>query len=124
MQVISFYNTKLRTLCNAPDRSWLSALLNLSYVVDIYVLPFINVTALFAFLFLIASADSMGDAFAWFLAISLLNVMTAIFYILSQGDEFSLLATVGALDLYQCLLINSAWFVAIVDQLRKSDMKW
>ena len=66
----------------------------------------------------------MGDAFAWFLAISLLNVMTAIFYILSQGDEFSLLATVGALDLYQCLLINSAWFVAIVDQLRKSDMKW
>jgi hypothetical protein len=29
-----------------------------------------------------------GYAFAWFLAISLLNFMTATFYILSQGDEF------------------------------------
>jgi hypothetical protein len=65
-----------------------------------------------------------GYAFAWFLAISLLNFMTATFYILSQGDEFPLLATVVALDLYQCLLINSAWVAAIADQLRKSNMRW
>jgi poly-beta-1,6-N-acetyl-D-glucosamine synthase len=125
MQVINIYNTKLRARCNAADRNKLNAILKWSYLVDIYVLPLINFTALFACLFMIASEDVLGGrAFAWFLAISLLNVMTATFYILSQGDEFSLLATVVALDLYQCLLINSVWVAAVADQLRKSDMRW
>jgi poly-beta-1,6-N-acetyl-D-glucosamine synthase len=125
MQVIDIYYTKLRTRCNAVDRSKFDAILIGSYLVDIYVFPLINFTALFACLFMIASEDFLGNhAFAWFLAISLLNVMTATFYILSQGDEFPLLATVVALDLYQCLLINSAWVAAVTDHLRKSDMRW
>jgi len=124
MQVINIYNTKLRARCNAADRNKLDAILKWSYLVDIYVLPLINFTALFACLFMIASEDFLGHAFAWYLAISLLNVMTATFYILSQGDEFPLLATVLTLDLYQCLLINSAWVAAVADQLRKSNMRW
>jgi len=125
MQVINIYNTKLRVRCNAADRNKLDAILIGSYFVDLYVLPLINFAALFACLFMIANEDSMGShAFAWFLAMSLLNVMTATFYVLSQGDEFPLLAVVLALDLYQCLLINSAWVAAVADQLRKSDMKW
>jgi poly-beta-1,6-N-acetyl-D-glucosamine synthase len=125
MQVINFYNSKLRARCNAADRNKLEAILKWSYLVDIYVLPLINFASLSACLFIIASENFMGShAFAWFLALSLLNVMTATFYILSQGDEFPLLATVVALDLYQCLLINSAWVAAVADQLRKSDMRW
>jgi cellulose synthase/poly-beta-1,6-N-acetylglucosamine synthase-like glycosyltransferase len=125
MQVINIYNTKLRALCNAADRNKLVAILKWSYLVDIYVLPLINFSALFACLFMIGSEGFLGGyAFVWFLAISLLNVMTATFYILSQGDEFPLLATVVALDLYQCLLINSVWVAAVADQLRKSDMRW
>jgi hypothetical protein len=125
MQVINFYNSKLRARCNAADRNKLEAILKWSYLVDIYVLPLINFASLSACLFIIASENFMGShALAWFLALSLLNVMTATFYILSQGDEFPLLATVVALDLYQCLLINSAWVAAVADQLRKSDMRW
>ena len=125
MQVINIYNTRLRVRCNAADRNKLDAILIGSYLVDIYVLPLINFMALFACLFMIASEDFLGShAFAWFLAISLLNVMTATFYILSQGDEFPLLATVVALNLYQSLLINSAWVAAVADQLRKSEMRW
>jgi hypothetical protein len=119
------WHTKLRARCNSTDRNKLDAILKWSYVVDVYVLPLMNFTALFACLFMIASEGFLaGYAFAWFLAISLLNFMTATFYILSQGDEFPLLATVVALDLYQCLLINSVWVAAVADELRKSEMRW
>jgi poly-beta-1,6-N-acetyl-D-glucosamine synthase len=125
MQVVNIYHTKLRARCNSTDRNKLDAILKWSYVVDVYVLPLMNFTALFACLFMIASEGFLaGYAFAWFLAISLLNFMTATFYILSQGDEFPLLATVVALDLYQCLLINSVWVAAVADELRKSEMRW
>ncbi len=125
MQVLNVYNTKLRARCNAANRNRLDAILTWSYVVDLYVMPLMNITALFASLFIIASEDFLrGPAFAWYLAIFLLNVMTVTFYILSQGDEFPLLATVVALDLYQCLMINSVWVAAVVDQLRKSNMRW
>jgi poly-beta-1,6-N-acetyl-D-glucosamine synthase len=124
MQVISMYKTKLRALCNAGNRKKLDLIINW-FLFDIYVLPLINFAVLFACLFMIASEGFLGGhAFAWFLAIFLLNVMTATFYILSQGDEFPLLTSVVALDLYQCLLINSAWVAAVADQLRKSDMTW
>jgi biofilm PGA synthesis N-glycosyltransferase PgaC len=125
MQVINIYKTKLRALCDAGNHKKLDLIINWSYLVDIYVLPLINFAVLFACLFMIAGEGFLGGhAFAWFLAILLLNVMIATFYILSQGDEFPLLMTVVALDLYQCLLINSAWVVAVADQLRKSDMRW
>jgi poly-beta-1,6-N-acetyl-D-glucosamine synthase len=124
MQVLNIYYTKLRARWNAADRNKIDPILKWSYVVDIYVMPLINFTALFMCLFMIATDRIGGQAFAWFLAISLLNVMTATFYILSQGDEFSLLATVVALDLYQCLLINSVWVVSVADHLRKSKMRW
>jgi poly-beta-1,6-N-acetyl-D-glucosamine synthase len=125
IQVIGIYKTKLRTLCNAANRKKLDALLHWSYLVDICILPLINFAVLFACLFTIASEGFLGGhAFAWFLAISMLNVMTATFYILSQGDELPLLTTAVALDLYQCLVINSAWVAAVADQLRKADMTW
>jgi len=124
MQVINVYNTRLRPLCSAADRTKLDANLIWSYIAEIYVTPLINFGVLFTCLFLIASGGSFGHAFAWYLAIVLLNLMTTTFYILSQGDELPLLANVIAVDLYQSLLINSAWVAAIADQLRKSRMRW
>lgn len=125
MQVINIYHTKLHARSKSADRSKLLTILSWSYLIDIYILPLINFTAFFACLFMIVSEDSLGShAFAWFLAFVLLNLMTATFYILSQGDELSLLTTVVALDLYQCLLINSVWVAAVTDEVRKSDMRW
>jgi poly-beta-1,6-N-acetyl-D-glucosamine synthase len=125
MQVVNIYKTRLRALCNATNRTKLDIILYWSYFFDIYALPLINFAVLFACLYIIATEGFLGGhALAWFLALTLLNVMTATFYILSQGDEFPLLTTIVALDLYQCLLINSAWVAAVADQLRKSDMRW
>ena len=125
MQVINIYHSKLRARCNAADRKKFDAILTWTYLVDLYILPLINSAALFTSIFMIVSEDSLGShAFTWYLAFALLNLMTSTFYILSQGDEFPLLATVAALDLYQCLLINSVWVAALADQLRKSDMRW
>jgi cellulose synthase/poly-beta-1,6-N-acetylglucosamine synthase-like glycosyltransferase len=124
MQVLDIYKSDLRALSSGPTRRKLDAVLNGLYLVDIYLLPLVSFVVLLGFLVTIANADHLGDVVAWVIAIWLLNLMSSTYYILSQGDDLSLLTAVPALDLYQCLLINSAWIVAAVDQLRKSRMQW
>jgi cellulose synthase/poly-beta-1,6-N-acetylglucosamine synthase-like glycosyltransferase len=124
MQVLDIYRTKLRALSSASTRKRLDAILNGLYVVDIYLLPLISFLVLIGFLITIAGAEQLGTVLLWVMSIWLLNLMSATYYILSQEDDLSLLMVVPALDLYQWLLINSAWMVAAVDQLRKSKMRW
>jgi len=125
MQIINIYNKKLRALCDAPNRNKLDAILNCTYTFDIYISPLINFATVCACLFMVGSEYFVAsDMLAWFLAIYLLNVMTATVCILSQGDEFDLLTKVVLLVPYQILLINSIWVAAAFDHLRKSQMRW
>jgi hypothetical protein len=50
--------------------------------------------------------------------------MTATIYVLEQDDEIELLPFVPFLDLYQSFLVNSAWIVAAIDEVRGTRMKW
>jgi hypothetical protein len=50
--------------------------------------------------------------------------MTALLYVLLQDDDPSILMMVPFLDIYQALLVNCAWVIAGIDELRRSRMNW
>lgn len=39
-------------------------------------------------------------------------------------DEFSLLPYAVVMDVYQSLLVNSAWVIALFDEIRGTKMRW
>jgi len=53
-----------------------------------------------------------------------MNLMTGFIYFSVQKDEIVLLPLVVFVDFYQALLVNSAWFISTLDELRGSRMKW
>jgi hypothetical protein len=94
------------------------------YPLDIFLIPLLN----FMFWGSIAASAVAGLALdhvvVWIGSVCLLNMMTTMVYILEQDDEIGLLAYVPILDVYQSLLVNSAWVIAAIDELRGTRMKW
>ena len=94
------------------------------YTVDIYLIPILN----FFFWLALAGCAAMGlnltGIAQWIGAVSLLNVMTALLYVLLQDDDPAILTVVPFLDIYQALLVNCAWVIAGIDELRRSRMSW
>jgi cellulose synthase/poly-beta-1,6-N-acetylglucosamine synthase-like glycosyltransferase len=126
-QVLRVYARDLRPRNRALPSAQLPTLhhiMMLLYTVDVYVVPILN----FFFWFALAGCAAMGlnlsGIAAWIGAVSLLNVTTALLYILLQDDDISILAVVPLLDIYQALLVNSAWFIGGIDELRQSRMSW
>jgi hypothetical protein len=60
----------------------------------------------------------------WVAAVTLLNIMTATVYVLLQDDDPRILAMIPLLDAYQALLVNVAWVIAAIDEMRGARMKW
>ena len=94
------------------------------YTVDVYLVPILN----FFFWLALAGCAAMGlnltGIAQWIGAVSLLNVMTALLYVLLQDDDPAILTMVPFLDIYQALLVNCAWVIAAIDELRRSRMSW
>ena len=97
---------------------------NASYTVDMYILPVVNI----GFWGVIAIGGFVGvdisGILMWLLAVTLLNFMTGIIFILAQEDDLALLPYSLLMDLYLCVLVNSAWAIAAVDEARGTRMKW
>jgi cellulose synthase/poly-beta-1,6-N-acetylglucosamine synthase-like glycosyltransferase len=97
---------------------------NACYTVDMYILPVVNI----AFWGVIAVGGFLGvdlsGVLMWLLAVSLLNFMTGIIFILVQDDDLALLPYSSLMDLYLCILVNSAWAIAAFDEARGTRMKW
>ncbi|QRM34283.1 hypothetical protein [Microvirga sp. VF16] len=91
---------------------------------DIYLVPILNFYFWLAIGYSVVSGFAMDFVIAWIGSVGLLNVMTAMIYILEQDDEISLIPLIPALDIYQSLLINSAWVIAAVDEMRGTGMRW
>ena len=72
----------------------------------------------------VAAGFAMDFVIAWICSVSPLNIMTAMIYNLAQDDELALIPLIPILDIYQSLLVNSAWVVAAVDEARGTGMRW
>jgi len=122
-QVYAIYWRQLRHLKKEKIR-YLPTIMALFYPLDIYLVPILNALFWGSIALSAATGASLDDVVTWIGSVSLLNVMTATIYILEQDDEIELLPFVPFLDLYQSFLVNSAWVVAAIDELRGTRMKW
>jgi len=122
-QVFSVYMRQMRTTARSKNPNLDRAML-LLYPIDIFLAPIINMR----FWMLLGASAATGRALepfiSWIAAMVVLNMMTTCFYMLAHDDEFELLPTVLVLDLYQSLLVNSAWIIAAFDELRGTQMRW
>ncbi len=122
-QVYAIYWRQLRHLKKEKIR-YLPTIMALFYPLDIYVIPILNFLFWGSIALSAASGASLDNVVTWIGSVSLLNVMTATIYVLEQDDEIELLPFVPFLDLYQSFLVNSAWIVAAIDEVRGTRMKW
>ncbi|ACA17767.1 glycosyl transferase family 2 [Methylobacterium sp. 4-46] len=122
------YIVYVRTLSKLTNRGNKSSLLNtvmtVLYPADIFLVPILNFFFWISIAVSMASGQSMNFILAWIGSVLLMNVMTAMVYILEQDDDIALLPLVPVLDLYQSILINSAWVIAAVDEVRGTGMRW
>lgn len=120
-QVYHIYNRELRHLKKLRLVPLVMAVL---YPLDIYVVPILNFLFWGAIALSAAAGISLDSVIAWIGSVSLLNIMTAMVYILEQDDEVALVPLVPLLDIYQSFLVNCAWVIAAIDHIRGTRMKW
>jgi poly-beta-1,6-N-acetyl-D-glucosamine synthase len=123
MQVFHRYLREMQPVARQRNRP-LDLLMVLLYPVDIYLSAPLN-SLYWGFLAISAAAGlSLNLLFSWIAAIMLLNVMSVAVYLLAHDDEFALLPYAIAIDVYQSFLVNSAWVIALLDELRGARMRW
>ena len=123
IQVLRIYHRRLRHLPASRKRR-LTLVIAMVYLLDLCVLPIVNFVIFVALVVSAATTPVSADLLTWIMAIWLLNLLTGTFHVLVQGDDLSLLSLVPLYDLYHGLLLNSAWTIAVADELRQSKMQW
>jgi poly-beta-1,6-N-acetyl-D-glucosamine synthase len=122
-QVYVLYLKTLRHLYKETP-PMLTIVMAVLYPIDIYLVPLLNFFFWGAIAYSVASGFAMDFVVAWIGSVGLLNIMTAMIYILEQDDELALIPLIPILDIYQSLLVNSAWVIAGVDEIRGTGMRW
>ena len=123
LQVLRIYLRRLRHVPGSRKRR-LNLVIAAVYLLDLFVLPILNVIILFGVAIIAATSARLGDLMMWVVAIWLLNLLSATYHVLTQRDDLSLLSLVPFYDLYHGLLLNCAWAIAMFDELRQSKMNW
>ena len=123
LQVLRIYLRRLRHVPGSRKRR-LNVIIAGVYLLDLFVLPVLNVIILFGATIVAATSATLGDLMMWVAAIWLLNLLSATYHMLTQRDDLSLLSLVPFYDLYHGVLLNSAWAIAMFDELRQSKMNW
>ena len=124
-QVYGLFIRKLRGQAADTARSFaLDIVMTIFYPLDIYVLPIINFGIVASVIWSLVASHILIPVLIWVGVLMVLNGLSAVVYIIEQGDEPSLLLLVPFLDIYQTILLNSVWLVAAIDQMRGSRMRW
>jgi cellulose synthase/poly-beta-1,6-N-acetylglucosamine synthase-like glycosyltransferase len=123
LQVLRIYLRRLRHVPGSRKRR-LNLIIAVVYLLDLLVLPVLNAIILFGLAIIAATSARLGDLMIWVAAIWLLNLLSATYHVLTQRDNLSLLSLVPFYDLYHGVLLNSAWAIAVFDELRQSKMNW
>lgn len=123
LQVLRIYLQRLRHVPGSRKRG-LNLVIATVYLLDLFILPVLNVIILLAVAIIAATSAKVGDLITWVGAIWLLNLLSATYHVLTQRDKISLLLLVPFYELYHGLLLSSAWAIAIFDELRRSKMDW
>jgi poly-beta-1,6-N-acetyl-D-glucosamine synthase len=95
-----------------------------TYLFEVLVVPAFYLIMITTLLVLLMSGQSLMPLVIWGAAFLALNVNAAAFFLLVHRDRLNLLFVLPLFGLYHGFMINSAWAIAIIDELRGAKMRW
>ena len=98
--------------------------LAITYGAEMFVLPFAYTIGMGAVLFYLVSGGSLGAILAGACPVMMLSLNAAAFCIALHGDKLSLLPVLLVYDFYHGFMLNSAWLIAVIDEIRGASMRW
>lgn len=123
IQVLRKYIRRSRTyprMLQPRIVSWLAV----TYGAEMFVLPFAYTAGMAAVLFYLVSGGSLLAIFMGAFPVLLLSLNAAAFCIALHGDRLSLLPALLVYDFYHGFMLNSAWLIAVIDEIRGASMRW
>jgi biofilm PGA synthesis N-glycosyltransferase PgaC len=101
-------------------KAWIAAV----FLLDFSFFPPLYFVLLGSSLLYVFRGGSLSNLASWAMAACLLNVMSGSLYAVAHRDQIYLSLLSPFFDFYQGILLNCAWFIAIVDQARGTGMRW
>jgi len=96
----------------------------LTYLIDLTVAPVIYILGVVFLLTVATITGSLVPLAAWFAAFLLVQLSAGAFFLSMHRDSFSLLRVLPFYELYCGFLLNSAWVISVLDELRGRHMRW
>jgi cellulose synthase/poly-beta-1,6-N-acetylglucosamine synthase-like glycosyltransferase len=123
IQVLRKYIRRGRT-CRGVLQPRLLSWLAVTYGAEMFVLPFAYTIGMAAVLFYLVSGGSMAAILLGACPVMLLSLNAAAFCIALHGDRLSMLPVLMVYDFYHGFMLNSAWLIAVIDEIRGTSMRW
>ncbi|HOW73314.1 MAG TPA: glycosyltransferase [Phycisphaerae bacterium] len=98
--------------------------LAITYGAEMFALPFAYAAGMAAVLFYLVSGGSLAAILLGACPVLMLSLNAAAFCIALHGDSLSLLPALLVYDLYHGFMLNSAWLIAVFDEIRGTSMRW
>jgi poly-beta-1,6-N-acetyl-D-glucosamine synthase len=122
MQVVLWYLK--RTLHGGKSPLKVKAWIATVFLLDFSFFPPLYFVLLGSSLLYIFHGGSLSSLASWATAACLLNMMSGSLYAVAHRDQIYLSLLSPFFDFYQGILLNCAWFIAMVDQARGTGMRW
>jgi hypothetical protein len=122
MQVVLWYLKRTLRGSKSPlkVKAWIAAV----FLLDFSFFPPLYFVLLGSSLLYVFHGGSLSSLASWATAACLLNVMSGSLYAVAHRDQIYLSLLSPLFDFYQGILLNCAWFIAMVDQARGTGMRW
>ena len=122
MQVVLWYLKRTLRGGKSPlkVKAWIAAV----FLLDFSFFPPLYFVLLGSSLLYVFHGGSLSSLASWATAACLLNVMSGSLYAVAHRDQIYLSLLSPLFDFYQGILLNCAWFIAMVDQARGTGMRW
>lgn len=95
-----------------------------TYLPDLFVWPIAYLLALAVLFALLLEGGHLVPLLCWSGATVLMQLSAGAFFVAIHEDNPSLLSVLAMYGPYNGLLLNSAWFISLVDELRGAPMRW
>jgi len=100
------------------------AWIGLTYVTDFAIAPVLYALGFILILSTVAVAGPQWLLLVWYVAFLLVQMSAGALFLSINRNSFGLLPVCLLLDLYIGLLVNSAWAISVVDEIRGRSMRW
>jgi poly-beta-1,6-N-acetyl-D-glucosamine synthase len=95
-----------------------------TYVPDLLLLPLIYMVSLGMFFLLLASGVNVIPLLGWYAALLSMQLLAALFFVSTHGDDPKLLAVLPFYSLYTGFVLTTAWVISVCDEVMRKQMHW